>query len=127
MLSADGLHVSATVVSVEGAAFISAENELPSRLLRERETINYPVATLLDASRSTSDDPSLGALVEANMFRQKLEFLLQVVDQWRAGGGLGCSISGDEQLQWTGSWVKDHAKKVDWITVGRYGGDEIKA
>jgi len=61
------------------------------------------------------------------MFRQKLEFLLQVVNQWIAGGGLGCMLPGEEQLQWTGSWVKDHAKKIDWITVGRHGGDEVKA
>jgi len=102
-------------------------HELPARLLRDREVLNQPVETLLTASRSESGASALTEIVRANMFEEKLRFLLQIVDQWIGGGGLGCSRVGDEQLQWNGLWVKDHAKKVDWVTVGRYGGDELRA
>lgn len=109
---------------------ITNVHELPARLLRDRETMNAPIDTLLEAAaRPDTDDNRLGEMVRANMFRQKLEFLLQIVQQWIAGGGLGCS-TGDpstDQMQWTGLWAKDHAKKVDWVTVGRYGGDTMNA
>jgi len=102
-------------------------HELPARLLRDREVLNQSVETLLTASRSSSGSSALTEIVRANMFEEKLEFLLRIVDQWIDGGGLGCSGNTHEQLQWDGLWVKDHAKKVDWVTVGRYGGDEMRA
>lgn len=60
------------------------------------------------------------------MVEEKLVFLLQILDQWIEGGGLGCARF-DEKLQWQGLWVQEHARKIDWVTVGRLGGDDIKA
>lgn len=127
VFSADGLHVSATLVSVEGAAAMAATNELPARLLRDREIIEHPIDALLSSSHSNAEEIRLAELVKANMFEEKLSFLLQVLDQWVGGGGLGCAQDTDDRLQWEGLWVKDHSKKVDWVTVGRHGGDELKA
>lgn len=85
------------------------------------------VGTLLDTTSSGAADAELGQIVGANMLREKLEFLLQIVEQWIAGGGLGCSKTDNTGMQWQGLWVKDHAKKVDWVTVGRWGGDDNRA
>lgn len=113
------------MVPAEGAAYMEADHELPARILRDREVVNQSVETLLNAARSSKS--TLSEIAKANMFEDKLRFLLEVLNQWIGGGGLGCSRPSDEQLQWNGLWVKDHSKKVDWITVGRRGGDNIKA
>ena len=126
VFSADGLHVSATLVPAEGAAIMAANHELPARLLRDREVLSESLETLLAAARARSGSSTLADTVRANMLPEKLEFLLRVLNQWICGGGLGCSRPEEEQLQWDGLWVKDHARKVDWVTVGRLGGDEIR-
>lgn len=104
---------------------MAANNELPARLLRDREILSQSVHKLLHGSQAGSED-DFADIVRANMFEQKLEFLLQVLDQWLEGRGLGCAGPGSERLQWNGLWAKDHAKKVDWVTVGRSGGDEVR-
>ena len=64
--------------------------------------------------------------------QEKLDFVLQVVEQWERNEGLG-RLDGDqdgyrmaegEKLEWMGLAVRDGAKKVDRVTVGRYGGDD---
>lgn len=57
---------------------------------------------------------------------EKLKFVLEVVSQWIGNGGLGKldEDNGSEKLYWEGLCVKDGARKVDRVTVGRYGGDE---
>ena len=69
--------------------------------------------------------------VKANAISEKLSFVLDVVGQWISNGGLGrLAEDGDsqglrgEKLYWEGLMVKDGARKMDRITVGRYGGDE---
>lgn len=107
---------------------MAANNELPAKLLRDRVILDQPLESLLYGCQLEGESEPFADVVRANMFEQKLEFLLMVLDQWLEGGGLGRSLSGSsEPLQWDGLWVKDHAKKVDWVTVGRYGGDEVKA
>ncbi|KAF2151122.1 kinase-like protein [Myriangium duriaei CBS 260.36] len=123
VFSADGLYISATLVSEQGAAAMSAQNELPAELLRDRQVLAHSTESFLQAARSSSASNATARLVRANMLEEKLLFVVQVLDQWTQAGGVGCSKEGDARLRWDGLWVKDHAKKVDWITVGRYGGD----
>lgn len=125
VFSADGLNVSATMIPVEGFAAIEQQNELPVRLLRERETLFRPVHALLYGSQSGRGQKAFAEIVNANLMEEKLAFLLSVVNQWIEGRGLGCAGS-DEKLQWHGPWVKEHARKIDWITVGRRGGDDVQ-
>ena len=66
-------------------------------------------------------------MVEANMVEEKMQLLLQILDQWISGGGLGRTGVEEERLQWQGSWVNEHARKIDWVTVGRLGGDEVRS
>ncbi|KAF4555702.1 Serine/threonine-protein kinase plo1-like protein [Elsinoe fawcettii] len=120
VLSADGLHISATMVAAEGVKHVQEFNELPAAMLREREIRIDTTEAFVRAAKSQSNDDPLTELVQANQLQRKLEFLLEIVTGWTNGGGLGL---GDEKLQWTGPWVSDHAKKMDWVTVGRFGGD----
>ena len=61
---------------------------------------------------------------------EKLVFIENVVGQWIAGGGIGrlcddeSGHGGGEKLYWEGLCVKDGARKVDRVTVGRSGGDD---
>jgi len=84
----------------------------------------HPVHSLLYGSQAGRGQKPFAEIVNANMFEQKLEFLVHVLEQWIGGGGLGCA-EVDEKLQWHGLWVKEHARKMDWVTVGRLGGDDI--
>ena len=66
--------------------------------------------------------------MKANAVAEKLKFVLDVVGQWIENEGLGWldkdESAGGEKLYWEGLCVKDGARKVDRVTVGRYGGDE---
>jgi len=120
------MHTSATLVPVEGVTAIQQSNELPTRLLRERETLAHPTHSMLYGSQPGRGQRMFAEKVKANMVEAKLVFLLQILEQWIEGGGLGCA-KRDEKLQWQGLWVQEHARKIDWVTVGRLGGDDIKA
>ncbi|GAM82152.1 hypothetical protein ANO11243_001310 [Dothideomycetidae sp. 11243] len=123
VFSADGLYISATLVSEEGAAAMLTQHELPTELLRDRQVLQLSTESFLQACRTSSTSNATARVVKANMLEEKLMFVVQVLEQWTRAGGVGCSKEGDERLLWNGLWVKDHAKKVDWITVGRHGGD----
>ncbi|KAH0236429.1 Pkinase-domain-containing protein, partial [Aureobasidium melanogenum] len=128
VLSADGLHTSATLVPVEGVRAIEEKHDLPTKLLRDRQTLVHSIHALLYGSQPGGRGRKLFAdMVQANMVEEKLYLLLQILDQWISGGGLGCTGVGEERLQWQGSWVNEHARKIDWVTVGRLGGDEVRS
>lgn len=111
---------------VEGVNAIELTNELPSRLLKGRETMMHSIHALLYGSQSGRGQKSFAEIIKANMVEQKLAFVLDVLDQWIKGGGLGRTAT-DERLQWQGLWVNDHVRKIDWNTVGRLGGDDVEA
>lgn len=127
VFSADGQNVSATLVSVEGANVMATGKELPASLFKDRRILSYSTEQFLQAANSDPSTSELASIVSANMFQDKVEFLIRIVSQWIDGGGLGCSREGEPKLEWEGLSVKDHAKKLAWTTVGRRGGDEMKA
>ena len=86
----------------------------------------HPVHALLYGAQAGRGQRAFAEIVNANMFEQKVEFLLHVLEAWVKGGGLGCG-GADERLRWEGLWVKEHARKMDWVTVGRLGGDDVAA
>ena len=70
-------------------------------------------------------------VVKANAVAEKLEFVLRVVEQWTRNAGLG-KLDDDEgtnvlegELRWEGLMVGEAARKVDRVTVGRLGGDDV--
>ena len=66
--------------------------------------------------------------MKANSVAEKLKFVLDIVGQWISNGGVGRLDEDEERgekLYWEGLMVKDGARKVDRVTVGRYGGDGV--
>ena len=124
MLSATGTHISATCISPEAAAYLASHSDLLPHHVSSREVLADSVVSLLHESGRVRM-----RIVKANALAEKLEFIEKVVGQWIAEGGIGrlCDDYGDgghgEKLYWEGLCVKDGAKKVDRVTVGRSGGD----
>lgn len=101
---------------------MAMHHELPHDLLSGRKVLAMTTEAIVRNARSTTANET-SELLKANMLEEKLKFLLQTVEQWLSGGGLGCSGPNDERLKWSGLWVQGQNKKVDWVTVGRRGGD----
>ncbi|KAK5124140.1 hypothetical protein LTR85_001843 [Meristemomyces frigidus] len=121
VLSPAGTHVSATCISPEAAAYLASHSDLLPHHVSSREVYADNLQSLLhEGGRIRS------RVVKANAMTDKLGFILQVVGQWIAHDGLGrLDEDGEgEKLYWEGLMVKDGARKVDRVTVGRYGGDE---
>ncbi|KAK4998193.1 Cell cycle serine/threonine-protein kinase cdc5/MSD2 [Elasticomyces elasticus] len=122
VFSSDGIFVQATCISTEAAAHVAKHRELPSKFIRDRQTLNQSVHNIAYAAHRGRTQ--LAELVRANMLKEKSDFLLAVVGKWIEGGGLGCSKAGFEGMQWQGLQVEENVRKIEWVTVGRYGGDE---
>jgi serine/threonine protein kinase len=127
VLSADGTVVSATVLGVDAAAHLAAHGDLLPQHVTTRQVLADGVAALLFEGGRIRQ-----RLVRANHIAEKLAFVRDVVAQWIANSGLG-RLDGDDDddgdaargISWEGLTVKDNAKKVDRVTVGRYGGDDV--
>lgn len=98
-------------------AHLHEHNELPFKFIKTRNVLSGTLDSLLYGDAKTV------VITEANLLRQKLGFVADVVEQWVNGGGLGCSPDARiQRLPWTGPRLED-GKKEEWITVGRFGGD----
>ncbi|KAL2444581.1 Cell cycle serine/threonine-protein kinase CDC5/MSD2 [Exophiala dermatitidis] len=62
-------------------------------------------------------------IIRTNEIREKLSWIRAVVGCWIKEGGLGWM--GEEKLGWSGLQERrdDKRIKLQWVTVGRYGGD----
>ncbi|GAB1310404.1 Cell cycle serine/threonine-protein kinase [Madurella fahalii] len=112
---------------------------LAESALDDRAVLSYPLQTLLNFAtvpKSTSNptrrrpeiSPELQGIPAANHFRQKIEFIRDIVREWNANGGIGNSdMSREKRLRWTGMRetrnVQIPAKHV-WVTIGARWGDE---
>ncbi|KAK4105857.1 Pkinase-domain-containing protein [Parathielavia hyrcaniae] len=140
------------------AKALAETGSLAESALDDRAVLSYPLQTLLNFSKSSSSGgsgsstgssrsaslaassstarrtrpeigPELRDIPAANQFRQKIEFVRDVVREWNANGGLGNSdFSREGRLMWTGMRetrgnVQIPAKHV-WVTIGARKGDE---
>lgn len=122
VLSADGTLVSATCITPEAAEYLSTHSDLLPHHVTGREVLAATVPSLLhEGGRMRS------RIVKANSLAEKLDFVLEAVEQWTHNGGLGRVDEDDDggKLYWEGLMVKDGARKVDRVTVGRLGGDDV--
>lgn len=126
VISSSGSVISATCISPEAAAYLATHSDLLPHHVSSREVYTDSISSLLhEGGRIRS------RVVKANVLAQKLAFVLRVVEQWISNAGLG-RLDADEgaeamgeKLYWEGLTVKDGARKVDRVTVGRYGGDDV--
>jgi hypothetical protein len=120
VISADGKYVSFTCLPTDGISHLERTGDLPLRFVRSRQVIFGSPSYLL---HGTSTD---AAVTQANMFTAKLQFLYNLVSLWVAGGGLGCRPENKQWPKWTGPQLEDAGgRKVDWITVGRFGQEAV--
>lgn len=112
--------MSATCISTEAAEYLEANSDLLPHHVSEREVLRDSIVSMLHESQRIR-----ARIVRANQLQEKLTFVLDTVEQWISCGGLGCT-NADEKLYWEGLVVKDCARKVDRVTVGRSGGDDIR-
>lgn len=133
VLSRDGTTISATCLTVEAASQISQSGDLSPQQINQRVVLADAVHALLFEGTRVRQ-----RMVRANQLADKLVFVRDAVDQWVKNGGLG-RLDGDdddedgdvvgEKLAWQGLSVNKEGtarNKVDRVTVGRYGGDDVR-
>ena len=134
VLSASGDLISATCISPEASEYLRSHADLLPHHITGREILADSVHGLLHESNRVR-----ARVVRANDIETKLRFVNDVVGQWIRNGGLGrldsdsdvvaeLAASGrddvkGEKLYWEGMMVKDQARKIERVTVGRLGGD----
>ncbi|KAK8162821.1 P-loop containing nucleoside triphosphate hydrolase protein [Phyllosticta citrichinensis] len=111
VLSADGCFCNFTCLSLEATQHLAEFGELPFKYIRQRNVLTCLLRTLLHAQGANGAE--IKALASANLLKEKLDFIVMVVDAWICGGGLGRS---SDRLQWNGPQLDD-GKKQDWITA----------
>ena len=65
-------------------------------------------------------------MARANMLREKMEFIVTLLDEWLSCDGLGVLSEDMQKLRYEGPSLDD-GKRVDWVTVGRFGGDDRRS
>ncbi|KAK5130665.1 class II myosin [Cryomyces antarcticus] len=140
VFSPTGASLAFTALSAAAYAHLTRTGDLSFIQLRSRRVLAFPLRMLLDPSvgPTTATGTSCSATtisaadletVAANLLREKLEFVVRVVEGWVEGGGLGRGMDDrdgkgeGERMTWTGPQAEDGGKKMEWVTVGRYGGD----
>lgn len=123
VISAAGTLVSATCISAEAAEYLRTNGDLLPHHITGREILADTVQGLLHESARTR-----AKVVRANDIEVKLRFVVDVVGQWISNSGLGRldadqDVKKGEKLYWEGMMVRDQARKVERVTVGRLGGD----
>ncbi|PPJ58480.1 hypothetical protein CBER1_05618 [Cercospora berteroae] len=123
VLSASGQVVSATVLTPEATSHLSHNGELLPQHVTNREILADSVQALLFEGGRVRQ-----RIVKANQLSAKLNFIQEVVSQWIDNNGLGRldEDQGGAKLAWEGLTVKENKTKVDRVTVGRYGGDDVR-
>ncbi|KAK4230512.1 hypothetical protein QBC38DRAFT_468925 [Podospora fimiseda] len=129
---------------LDAAKRLEEQGSLSESALDGRAVLTWPVQTLLNFStvpkqptgragssssrRRPEISPELQGIPAANHFRQKIEFIRDVVREWNMNGGIGVSdMSREGRLRWMGMRetknVQIPAKHV-WVTIGARNGDK---
>ncbi|KAK5113073.1 hypothetical protein LTR62_003652 [Meristemomyces frigidus] len=128
VLSSCGTHISATLISTDAALYLAQNGDLLTHHVGSREVFADSVHSLLHEGGRIRQ-----RIVKVNFVREKLGFVLMVVEQWLKHEGLGRVDEpgpGEGEipavLQWEGMVAGDEAaRKVDLVSVGRRGGDGV--
>ncbi|KAH8603056.1 hypothetical protein B0O99DRAFT_604958 [Bisporella sp. PMI_857] len=140
VISGDGTWCDFYHLSLEAARDLSESGVLSATALDDRQRLSYPLQTLLNFMAKPSKpiksttrkrpeiDPLIQGIPFANGFRQKVEFIRDVVKEWVTRGGLGKSdMTPNGRLRWGGSRETVNVKvpfKHVWCTVGASHGDQ---
>ncbi|KAF2675088.1 kinase-like protein [Microthyrium microscopicum] len=116
VISADGEYCDFTCLSEAALSYIKQKEILPLRYVKGRDIVSGSLEYLLLGPAQNKNN--------GNMLRKKLQFIVAVLQLWISAEGLGCRPERTPWPDWDGPKLDEAAgKKVDWVTVGRFGGD----
>jgi myosin-1 len=119
VLSSDAGSAKFLCLSEEGAVLLEETGNVPWKYVKTRANLEASLLELLEGRADGSDN--LQEQTECNNLRAKIEFIYNLVAEWCQQGGLGC-LADPKIYSWTGPRL-DESKRLDWASVGRYGGD----
>jgi myosin-1 len=118
VISADGEFCNFTCLTEDSIKYLEKHGDLPIKYVKQRDVLSSSPNQLLNGSSKASNQ------AKANLLELKLRFISDVLDLWVQGDGLGCRPRHSTWPVWTGPKLDDAGgKKIDWVTVGRFGGD----
>ncbi|KAH3909066.1 serine/threonine-protein kinase [Parastagonospora nodorum] len=123
VLSADAAYGKFICLPVEAALKMEdydkgKSEHLPWKYVKTRAVLKASLHKLL---YGTVDQEDYKEQTEANLLREKIEFIHSLVSEWCQQGGLGCLAKPRDHV-WEGPQLEE-TKRLDWASVGRYGGD----
>ncbi|KAL5115295.1 Cell cycle serine/threonine-protein kinase cdc5/MSD2 [Pleosporales sp. CAS-2024a] len=119
VLSADAGACRFLCLSMEAIAMMKGPGSLPWKYVKGRSQLTGSLQQLLYGSAEKVDDYK--KQTEANLLRSKIEFIYRLVAEWCKEGGIGCLVEPRDHV-WDGPQLEE-TKRLDWASVGRYGGD----
>lgn len=119
VLSADAGYCKFLCLNLDATIELEENGNVAWEYIRKREDLQASLQQLLYGSANKED--SYKELTEKNHLRAKIEFIYGVVADWCEQGGLGC-LEDPREHSWSGPRA-DEGKKMEWASVGRYGGD----
>jgi myosin-1 len=100
-------------------ALTDGTKALAWKYVKARSILQGSLQQLLYGSADKED--SYKEQTESNLLRMKMEFIHSLVAEWCQQGGLGCLVDPKNHA-WVGPQLEE-TKRMDWASVGRYGGD----
>lgn len=120
VISADGEFCNFTALTEESLDYLEQNGDLPTRYVKQRDNLSNSPNHLLNGTSKASNQ------ARANKLKMKLEFVVELLDLWIQGHGLGCRPPLNHWPIWHGVKLDDAGgRKMDYHTVGRFGGDIV--
>lgn len=119
MLSSDAGYGHFLCLPLDATSLLEETGSVPWRHVKARANLRGSLQQLLYGSADKED--SYKELTESNHLRAKIEFIYAVVGEWCQQGGLGCLVD-PKVYSWGGPQLEE-SKRLDWASVGRFGGD----
>lgn len=119
VLSSDAGYCKFLCLPLDATTLLEETGNVPWKHVKGRANLQASLQQLLYGSADKED--TYKELTESNLLRQKIEFIYSLVAEWCQQGGLGCLVE-PKDYSWTGPQLEE-TKRLDWASVGRYGGD----
>ncbi|CAO2657012.1 Nn.00g058150.m01.CDS01 [Neocucurbitaria sp. VM-36] len=119
VLSSDAGYGHFMCLPLDATSLLEETGNVPWRHVKARANLRGSLQQLLYGSADKEDRNR--ELTESNLLRPKIEFIYAVVEEWVQQGGLGCLVD-PKVYSWTGPQLEE-TKRLDWASVGRFGGD----
>jgi myosin-1 len=119
VLSSDAGYGHFLCLPLDATSLLEETGNVPWKHVKARAHLRGSLQQLLYGSADKED--SYKELTEGNLLRAKIEFIYAVVSEWCQEGGLGCLVD-PKVYSWGGPQLEE-SKRLDWASVGRFGGD----